>query len=763
MNRLTAATCARVVLQDCCPRDPFWNIQTRYTGLLDAALTRPVCTQESILLNESSPCLSSNTSASLDIDQMLDNAGLTKGFTTTMVVLIMLAMSLSVAWIMVPLIVYSQLVYSGFWPLLNWRQRMWCLLTGNYLAIKTGAMKAVTHREMTRRTSRTSVKLELTGEDDREDARGCSSGVATLGRNITDNSWCHLTRSWGQHVYHPLGSRWKARGSYEGCTRVAENAEALSLALKEKLTTKLAAKRLVKPSERLAYAKKACIKFTHSELNALRVHGLQYDSFVEVTFTPTVTLYFQQAAGRKQTPLMTWCVFAPFILPFVCILNVIRWEFVFDIIPLRCDTRMARKCLKSLRLIAALYVLGFLLTWVPSRSTSGIHDTLECVLESCQSAGWRTSIESFACESAQSVGLIQPCFWSDLVDIVEAALTLAVLTLIAEWRDTVQGKNDVGLDLLKKVDQEVEQDFVAFDPEEGQWVDDRYDRRTQAWMHDKLPNRLPKVAPEYAKVLPYKKRAQLEQSMERLLLLKEEEEDLTPAARQARRVTAVNTAASGTKLTMAQLYSALGSIAAIIGGARAYHSQCVSNVLLWENTTNPEIAIGAWEWRSISSLVAFLFNTIETNDESLSLLLMKPERQPLITWTMIFRATMSNLTLVTIGIAVKNFITRTSTAKSAVACMIAQRDASEADNEVVTILLHAVGSGFGAIQKMARSGFNAAAAALPCLKKSRALGNAAKEATDEDDDEEDEPSIDEEVRAFLTNAVLLLRYCAQPA
>eukprot|EP00966_Prymnesium_polylepis_P076831 1780725-Prymnesium_polylepis.1 len=93
---------------------------------------------------------------------------------------------------------------------------------------------------------------------------------------------------------------------------------------------------------------------------------------------------------------------------------------------------------------------------------------------------------------------------------------------------------------------------------------------------------------------------------------------------------------------MAQLFSAFGSIIAIVAGARDYNSQCVSNVVLWENPTG----------------------TIAKDKGSLELLLMKPNQEPLVTWTSIFRATMSNLTLVTIGIAVKNFITRTASAKA---------------------------------------------------------------------------------------------------
>ena len=128
--------------------------------------------------------------------------------------------------------------------------------------------------------------------------------------------------------------------------------------------------------------------------------------------------------------------------------------------------------------------------------------------------------------------------------------------------------------------------------------------------------------------------------------------DPVDTATTAEAIAAVNLAAPSAKLTMAQLFTAAGSIVAIIAGARNYSSLCGLNLVLWENTTGTSSTL------------------FERDDSNLEVLLLKPNRNVLTTWSNIFRATMSNLTLVTIGIAVKNFIIRTAMAKSAVKTLV---------------------------------------------------------------------------------------------
>ena len=80
--------------------------------------------------------------------------------------------------------------------------------------------------------------------------------------------------------------------------------------------------------------------------------------------------------------------------------------------------------------------------------------------------------------------------------------------------------------------------------------------------------------------------------------------------------------------------------------------------------------------------MALVFSTIETVNDSLTLLIMKPDREIWVTWPSIARSTMSNLTLVTVGIAVKNFITRTAAAKADVEAMQKQLEEAGATVEL---------------------------------------------------------------------------------
>ena len=557
---------------DCCPRDPWWGFGSRYSGVIDTALDRAVCTQELIRIDLSSPCLNNDA---LSVEATLGNANLSRESATFFVVVIVIVFSLTVAIIMVPFSVYAQLVYSGHWPVLNWPQRIWCMLVGNYEAAGVARELKDKHKLW-----REASSLRLKKDDD----ASCSG----------KNRWFHMTRSWWQYV-DPA------------------NVEDLEVEENDR------ARRRSTVTEREA---------RHSQAERSSHAGEDDDSDdddEELDFWEKLT-------------------FAVFFFPVVFFINIITWEVFFDVVPLKWDGLKARKVVKVLRMIAATYVLGLLLTYVPENSTSGLKETLECVFNSCKEGGWRRNAEELDCKSAKAVGLIQPCFWSDLLDVVEAALTLAVLTLLAEWRDTWQGKNEVGKDLLKKVDKEVGQEF-----------------------HETL--KVPEGPPKnpLKKTPPFSKEPP-EESLQVLRDLRDEEHDETPASRQAQRVAAVNTAAPGAKLTMAQLYSAVGSLAAIVTGASDYHAQCVSNALLWSNETLAEFEYG-------------------NSTSDLELVLFKPDKHPMLTFASIVRATMSNLTLVTIGVAVKNFITRTAGGKACVNAMMNQRDKTEKDDDALHILM----------------------------------------------------------------------------
>eukprot|EP00966_Prymnesium_polylepis_P154158 3559759-Prymnesium_polylepis.1 len=296
-------------------------------------------------------------------------------------------------------------------------------------------------------------------------------------------------------------------------------------------------------------------------------------------------------------------------------LSVVSFDFVFDCLPLSHDTR--------------LLIMAVITVYIPDYSASRLRDTLNCVLASCQEDNWRRSAKELDCESTKAVGLVQPSFWSDMVDLIQASVTLALLNLFSEWRDTIQGKNRIGKTSLNRLDKKVEQKLDA----DGLPTDEPRLELVSTGSRTEEPgagkaglNEVRKWHDEWSKND-----------------VEEENPNTNPRAQQAARVRDVNLAASGTKLTMAQLFSAFGSIVAIVAGARDYSSACVSNAVLWENSTS-----------------------ITQGMSPLQLLLMKPEREPLVTWSSIFRATMSNLTLITVGVAIKNFITRTASAKAEV-------------------------------------------------------------------------------------------------
>ena len=572
---------------DCCPRDPWWGYGSRYSGAIDTALDRSVCTQELIRIGMSSPCLNEDA---LSVEATLGDAELSRESATFFVVVIVIMFSLTVAIIMVPFSVYAQLVYSGHWPVLNWPQRIWCMLVGNYEAAGVARNLKDKHKLWRKASAMRLMKGDA----------GSSPGK---------NRWFHMTRSWRQYV-DPA------------------NVEELKVDEDDR-------------ARRRSTVTEHDSRRSQTERNSRHSQGAEEEE------------------DDKDDGLDCWekLTFAVFFFPVVFFINIITWEVVFDIVPLRWDGLKTRKMVKVLRMIAATYVLGLLLTYIPENSTSGLKDTLECVFNSCKESGWRRDAEELGCKSSKAVGLIQPCFWSDLLDVVEAALTLAVLTLIAEWRDTWQGKNVVGKDLLKKVDKEIGQK-----------------------LHETL--KVPDGPPEFPlkKTPPFSKQPPAE-SLQVLKDLRDEEHDDTPASRQAQRVAAVNTAAPGAKLTMAQLYSAMGSLAAIVAGARDYNAQCVSNALLWSNETLADFEYG-------------------NSTSDLELVLFKPDKHPILTFASIVRATMSNLTLVTIGVAVKNFITRTAGGKACVNAMMAQQEKTAKDDDALHILMGVLMSIKNAVKRM---------------------------------------------------------------
>ena len=546
--------------QDCCPRSPSQDDTSnlkpldRYHGPLDGNLTRWTCSQTSIRLDWASPCLNSE---SLDLELKLAGAKASKVLVTTWIILILSLMCFFVVAFLVPLVVYSQLVYSGLWPVISGCEALWSLCTGNYLYVPQKRGLMAIHKD-----------VDVESKLDRK-----SEGEQRESTQKSDNtSWLHWT------------------------------------------STAILRDNMIK------------------QLNE-STEGILAQLGVKVK--------------AQEKPTCPCCV-ASLLTVVAFMVNFMRWEIIFDVFPRGYDTLNVRQGLQVVRLLANMSLMGFLLTHVPSYSTTGLREAYDCALASCQSSGWRFNEVQLECEAAQAVGELQPSFWSDLVDIVQAALSLAVLTLLGEWKEAIEGKNKVGSKLLWKIDCELDQLRDADD--------------------------LPKGKPR--KPLEGKQEAKIG----KLMRLNGAEEDPNP-------IDAVNLAAPGSKLTMAQLFTAAGSIIAIIAGARTYNSQCILNVVLWENTTHR----------------SYTFDDLFTKDESLlELLLMKPEQHWEVSLTTIFRATMSNLTLVTVGIAFKNFITRTSAAYDEVQAMlnIHSVHVGKRKNDVLIILSKAFLAGFAVIKSL---------------------------------------------------------------
>ena len=561
--------------QDCCPRNPFWGYDSgAFAGELDQNLTRAVCIQESITLrHDSSICMKQfDLRTPGSIGQVNS-----KVLTTAVVIGILIAMCLVVVLAMVPAVVYSQLVYSGLWPVLTWGERFWCMLTGDF-----------------------ETRTEVEHKKNREH------------REAIDE----LARAQSRCCFH------------------------------------------------CAYIKISARKMRQTIERHLKGRPNSQDASADNTLV-----------DRFLT-----CIDCLLLMVAVPLIRVATFDIIFDVFPLHFHTRCSRKLVKSLRYLIGSCVLGFLLIHVPHFNTSSLHDVVDCALASCQKSHWRKGAKrsELECNAARSVGLIQPSFWSDMVDIVQAALSLAVLTLLGEWREAVEGKNQVGATLLKEVDRKCGQ---RVDPQTELPMGRPQNTYTHKWS---LCCHAQEAEAQYSGSEQAPDLTGLKSRDGTLGLLDDlkqqhKEPEYDPVAE-------VNVMSAGAKLTMAQLFSAVGSIFAIIVGAREYSSQCVLNVFLWNNYSSAQ-----------QSGRSFL----DGSDDDFEVILHKPEREPLVTWSNMFRATMGNLMLVTIGVVLKNFITRTATAKMSVDAML-DKDKEHEDLHVLTLLFHSFVSGYSAMMNRLR-------------------------------------------------------------
>eukprot|EP00966_Prymnesium_polylepis_P248590 5747701-Prymnesium_polylepis.1 len=356
--------CLRVRTQDCCPRNPFWGHNSRYTGPLDLSLTRLACIRTEIRLNQTSPCLNSST-----FDLYVPKLNLfgsriyAKEISTGFVFVVLLLFCLVVVLILVPCVVYSQLVYSGLWSVLTVRERFWCMIMGNFAATGQWKEKREDHRE-------------------------------------------HLRQKWSR-------------------TRSAD------------LERSVAFHQAQEPMHKFLFA----AKWFH--FTSTRAWGVP------------ITLYLK---GRLRffRPLGL-AIALPIALLIGLAINLVTLEIMLDVLPLSWDTQRKRKVLKALRLLGGLLVMSGLTVYVPEYSSSRLERSLECVLQSCKASNWRTDANELDCKATKAVGIMQPSFWSDLVDVIQASLTLVVLNLIAELRDTIMGKNEIGKASLVKVDKRMGQ------------------------------------------------------------------------------------------------------------------------------------------------------------------------------------------------------------------------------------------------------------------------------------------------------------------
>lgn len=347
--------------QDCCPRDPFWRWDDRYTGTLDAGLTRMVCMQETIIINATSPCLND---IEYSIESKVGDTDLEQMHMTWLVMVLLMLLCVAVFFILVPVAVYAQLVYSGLWPVLNWRQRIWCMLNGNFEAMDQ--VKQVREKR----------------DDDlrREKRKGRC------------HRWFHMT--------HTIQ---RAEGLYRLLVQVDRRPlhPVEVAAAEEEAGPDSAAAAEAGPdsaaAERVRAARAACSR------RAPQSQPNETNSPTEETEQLRCCSKF-----RNRCMLRTF-LFCPLWL-IVLAFRLATWDVIFDIIPLSWDGRWARAFVKLLRLVTASFVLALLLTHIPKQNAAAVKETLRCVLESCQHNSWRTTATALGCKAADAVGVTQPTF-----------------------------------------------------------------------------------------------------------------------------------------------------------------------------------------------------------------------------------------------------------------------------------------------------------------------------------------------------------------
>jgi len=616
---------------DCCPRDP-WKA-TRYKGSLDATLTRQLCTEHTIQLSASSPCLAGATDQKrLKSSRFQINAFSDRWSTTFAIFFIMMSISLFVVGLMVVTVVYSQLVYSGLWPVLTSCQKLRCMITGNFEATR----EAHVDKEKAHQAD-VYHQADIHRQGDVYYAGPSCLNPCGDRDDIGTNTWCH-GQTWKSGTWF-LNVVQERVNSCTCCGIDDKGDEELVVEVKREENSKwgfnVNSSSAVHDVEAGSAAAQAGLHvgdvviaidgiLLDGKLNHVRDLLTSRQNAMSIAFTIMRKAKQPQSSSTIRC-FLHGCVLPLFFFVFVCfyVVKLLSLEIVFDILPLCCDTRFARKSIKFLRYVIGLAVLGMLLTYIPSKSSSALEETLACVLASCQSNNWRLGADTLECEAAQAVGVTQPTFWSDFVDIVQASLSLAVLTLLGEWKGTIEGKNRVGAMLLNKIDRKT-----------GQAVD------ADGVPKDCAKSPLPK-----------------DDALELLEQMREDGNERAQELEDHGQIKAVNLAAPGTKLTLAQLFSAAGSIFAIIASARSYNSQCVLNAVLWGNDSGNQGG-----------------NSTRNSTGDAELFLMKPDVNEWVSIALIVRATMSNLTLITIGVALKNFITRTAAAKHLVETVVTGKD-----------------------------------------------------------------------------------------
>ena len=678
--------------QDCCPRNPFEKYEIRFAGEVDANLTRVVCDEETITITQESVCLS-------QFNQDLNVApgfGDSKEYTTFVVTAMLLVLCLGVILFMVPFVVYSQLVYSGRWPIFTWTERLLCMLTGDFT--RTAEMeeeKNVAHKQNVRLLSVSFLELK-----DFLKKKGVAA--SELKYALDKQALIAIAKKEVKRKHIRLDS--------------------------SDLVVAIAAAPATSEPE-LACNVSATLAKNGSWCHLTQTKALSRDTFDR----------FEQHVVQSSSWRILECIkcLIKWIVRLISLAtNVARLEVVFDILPLRCDTRFMRKCVKIVRVLLTTFVIGMLLVHTPETSAAALRNVIACVMASCQHSHWREEAQpsELECEAAGAVGLIQPSFWSDVVDIVQASLSLAVLTLLGEWKETVEGKNLVGASLLEKVD-------VAGKQEK----------------HSKT--NLPKGKPKRTFSAHTSRKAEVSHTLDREETMKlldslRKDPELKPNKKQKEMIAAVNIGSSAAKLTMAQLFAAIGSIIAIVAGARRYDSNCFLNVAMFDNTTSvmalaDNTTSSAGLMGRVSAVGSYYLTNsgggiFDRNDERLEVILLKPSKAFWVTWAVIFRATLGNLTLLTIGIALKNFITRTAASKAHADSMLREADPShEKKTDVFTVLTNSFKFGKQIIDALLYSLLYYTVLRIPCCTLQCCKPAVEDAVLDTEDLLEKQPGLDE--------------------